>query len=461
VTDDHNISEDMARENRPGFVRLLWRNKSSRLAIGLIAFLFLLGVLSPFLATDQPWYIQIEGQHFFPAFSTSESYSVQRGESTEQVAVNRADWKRMDYDRVWWAPIPYSPATTESKNGYLNASFVGPGDAQQFKSAQGKIGPMPGRFKHVFGTGKRGEDLLAGMIHGARVSLLVGFCSILIAALLGLTLGAVAGYLGDRSWRLHRGGLLVALVFSVFGFYYAFSVRFYQLADAMGEAWWKFLGALFVSLVIQALFTGLGYFAGERLLRTSFWSKRVYMPIDSTVQRTMEILHTVPRLIIILSVAALLEERSLMHIILIIGLTSWTGIARMVRAEILRIRELDYIQAARALGIPQHRIIFKHALPNAIMPATVLIAFGISSAILIETGLSFLGIGVGNETVSWGALLSAGREQFSAWWMVLFPGLAIFLTVIAFNLVGEGVREVLDPQNGVQRIKYSEKKGAA
>jgi peptide/nickel transport system permease protein len=130
----------------------------------------------------------------------------------------------------------------------------------------------------------------------------------------------------------------------------------------------------------------------------------------------------------------------------IIGLTSWTEIARFTRAEFLKIRNLEYIQAGQALGYSEARIIFRHALPNGIAPALVAIAFGIASAILIESGLSFLGIGVPADVVTWGSLVNAGRENFQAWWLVVYPGLAIFITVTIYNLLGEGLRDALDPR---------------
>ncbi len=131
---------------------------------------------------------------------------------------------------------------------------------------------------------------------------------------------------------------------------------------------------------------------------------------------------------------------------IIIGLTTWTEIARFTRAEFLRIRQLEYIQAAESLGYSDLRIMLKHALPNGMAPALITIAFGIASAILIESGLSFLGIGVPSDTVTWGSLLSAGKQNYNAWWLVVFPGLAIFITVTVYNLLGEGLRDALDPR---------------
>ena len=140
--------------------------------------------------------------------------------------------------------------------------------------------------------------------------------------------------------------------------------------------------------------------------------------------------------------------RSLLNIMIIIGITSWTGSARFIRAEFLKLRKQDFVQAARALGLPLRSILFRHILPNGIAPVLVNATFGIAGAIFIEAALSFLGFGVAPPTPSWGQMLSLGVSTSGRflWWLTLFPGLAIFLTVLAYNLVGEALRDALDPR---------------
>jgi peptide/nickel transport system permease protein len=128
----------------------------------------------------------------------------------------------------------------------------------------------------------------------------------------------------------------------------------------------------------------------------------------------------------------------------IIGLIGWTSIARFIRAELLRIRNLSYIEAARAMGFSEFQILLKHAIPNALGPVLITLAFGIASAILLESTLSFLNIGVSDEDVSWGKLLSYARQREEAWWLAVFPGLAIFITVTIFNLIGEGLSDAFE-----------------
>jgi peptide/nickel transport system permease protein len=166
--------------------------------------------------------------------------------------------------------------------------------------------------------------------------------------------------------------------------------------------------------------------------------------VDGVISRFIEVMICFPSFFLILTLAALIQERSIFHVMIIIGVTSWTGVARLVRAEFLKHKGLDYTQAAIALGIPRRRIIFGHILPNAIAPVLVSATFGVASAILIESSLSFLGIG-DVTAASWGETLNTGRIEGKIW-LIVAPGMAIFFVVTVFNLVGEGLRDALDPK---------------
>jgi peptide/nickel transport system permease protein len=167
---------------------------------------------------------------------------------------------------------------------------------------------------------------------------------------------------------------------------------------------------------------------------------------DSLLMRFVDIMFCFPTFFLILAVIALLEP-SIWYIMIIIGLTGWMGVARLVRAEVLSIREREYITAAKVIGCSDQRIIFRHILPNAIGPVLVYATLGIAGAILTESSLSFLGIGVRPPTPSWGNILASGKEYLEfAWWLFLFPGIAIMITVLSYYLVGEGIRDALDPR---------------
>jgi len=168
--------------------------------------------------------------------------------------------------------------------------------------------------------------------------------------------------------------------------------------------------------------------------------------VDQILMRFLDIMLCFPTFFLILAVIAMLEP-SIQYIMIVIGLTSWMGVARLVRAEVLSIKERDFITAARSIGASDFRIIFRHILPNSISPILVTATLGVAGAILTESALSFLGIGVQPPTPSWGNMLTSGKNYIEfAWWLSLFPGFAIFITVIAYNLVGEGLRDILDPR---------------
>ena len=224
----------------------------------------------------------------------------------------------------------------------------------------------PPSLHHYLGTDQLGRDVFSRMLHGAKVSLSVGFVAVAISILIGILVGAVAGYYGG-------------------------------------------------------------------------W-------VDSLLMRFVDIMLCFPSFFLILTVVALLGP-SLFKVMVVIGITSWMGTSRFVRAEFLSLRERDFVQAAKALGVRDPRIIFRYILPNALAPVFVTATLDVASAILVEAGLSFLGFGVQPPAPSWGNILTEGRTYiFDAWWLTVFPGLAILITVLSFNLVGEGLRDALDPR---------------
>ncbi len=168
--------------------------------------------------------------------------------------------------------------------------------------------------------------------------------------------------------------------------------------------------------------------------------------VDSVMMRFVDMMLCFPSIFLILTVVALLGP-SLFKVMVVIGITSWMGTSRFVRAEFLSLRERDFTQAARALGVKDFRIIFRHILPNALAPVFVTATLDVATAILVEAGLSFLGFGVQPPAPSWGNILTEGRTYiFDAWWLTVFPGLAILITVLSFNLLGEGLRDAIDPR---------------
>ena len=197
--------------------------------------------------------------------------------------------------------------------------------------------------------------------------------------------------------------------------------------------------SLKVGFVAVGIATALGLLVG---LLSGFYGGWV----DAVLMRFVDMMLCFPTFFLILSVIAFLEP-SIWNIMAVIGLTGWMGVARLVRAETLSIKERDFVAAARAQGAGNGRIIFRHVLPNTLAPILVAATLGVAGAILTESALSFLGIGVQPPTPSWGNILTAGKDNIEyAWWLSLFPGLAILFTVLGYNLLGEGIRDAADPR---------------
>jgi peptide/nickel transport system permease protein len=245
----------------------------------------------------------------------------------------------------------------------LFAHWLSPYDPGQIDVQQVLQDPT---WKHPFGTDPLGRDVFSRMIYGSRISLMVGFVAVGISTLIGIFLGALAGYYGR-------------------------------------------------------------------------W-------VDNVIMRFVDVMLCFPTFFLILAVIALLEP-NIWNIMVVIGITGWMGVARLVRAEFLSLKERDFTAAEKALGAKDFRIIFRHILPNALAPVLVSATLGVAGAILTESALSFLGIGVQPPTPSWGNILTAGKDNIEiAWWLSLYPGMAILVTVVGYNLLGEGVRDSIDPR---------------
>ena len=416
------------------------RNKPALFSVYVLIFMAVLALLAPLLANNRPLYVKYRGETFFPALSLRQTMILKTDSGVEEINPEVFDWKQLKLDAVIWAPVPYAPG----KADYLNSNFARPLGEQKFLK-DGKMVPIPSRFRHWLGTGSRGDDLLAGLIHGARISMTIGFISMTVASIIGIIIGMLAGFLGDGGLIISRGKFFMIIIGLFFAWFYAFQVRTGILESGLQNQSGGFLFQFLVSLVIFSAILFLFFQLGKIVEKISWLNRKFPVPADTLLSRVIEIFVSLPIFLLIITIAAM-SRSSLTTVMIIIGLTNWTGIARLTRAEMLRIRNLEYIQSARALGFTSRRIMLRHALPNAIAPALVSISFGVANAILIESALSFIGIGVPPTITTWGSLINEGRENFSAWWMIVFPGLCILITVLAFNLIGEGLRDALDPK---------------
>jgi peptide/nickel transport system permease protein len=289
---------------------------------------------------------------------------------------------------------------------------------------------VPTLGMYLLGTDDLGRDVFARMLQGAWVSLTVGFVAVGIAVIVGIFMGGLAGYYG-------QGGIGYDQILSI-------SLLLTGIT-ALFLGWVKWGGALFGVGVLGFVFS----LAARRRKQSRLvpeWLQKTAFSFDTLIMRMVDIMLCFPSFFLILTVVALLPA-SIYNIMIVIGLTSWMGTTRFVRAEFLSLREQDFVSAAKALGVSNFRIIFRHMMPNAIAPVLVSATIGIATAILTEAGLSFLGFGVPPPYATWGNILSDGKRFiFDAPWLTFVPGVAILIVVLCFNLFGEGLKDALNPK---------------
>ncbi len=319
--------------------RQFWRYRLNRVSLWTIACVVALAISADFIASDKPLVAYFEGRlYVLPNLVNPQALRIYDNDLLVKT-MREGDW----------AVLPVVPYGYNSHD--LDHVLSGP-------TAQ-----------HWLGTDQGGRDVLARIIHGARVSLAVGVMSVIVLVLVGVAFGTLAAY---------YGGLL-----------------------------------------------------------------------DIVLMRLLEVVHSVPTLLLLVAMLAVLAPQgwgAVFAMMIVIGLIRWTDVARLVRGEILRVKTLDYVQASRAQGASDSRIILWHILPNAISPVLVSATFAMASAILLESALSFLGFGIPDDMASWGGLLNGARGNTDAWWLAVFPGFAIFLTVTVYNVAGEGLRDAIDPR---------------
>ena len=374
-----------------------------KLKIFFLIVLFL-AIFGDWIANEKPVYCQYEGKSYFPLFEVP---FVKLGWIDWPAAFQNENWSNIPYEKVVKTLVPYSPETIDRKNLGLKSPFA----------VQNTNGFWD---RHWMGTDRIGRDVLAGWIRGFRLALGIGFLSIFIAGLVGIFMGGLAGFYGNDRFNVPVYKAFV-LLFWVIGFVY----WMYQGVETNGNnlsvlIWlgiWLLIGAIFYAL--------------------PFMGKSTSLPIDWIISLIIQAIDAIPALFFLLALLPLIKNPTLFHVIILIALIRWTGIARLVRAEFLRIRDLEYIQAAQLLGIKNFLICWKHILPNAMGSVWITFAYSFAGAILLEAYLGYLGIGMPAGTISWGSQMQQVRENPSAWWLAVFPGLAIFLILFSLQKMGE------------------------
>jgi peptide/nickel transport system permease protein len=351
--------------------------------------------------------------------------------NTETINYNMAkDWKTLEADFAIFPPCAYSPSTIDADN----APRKSPYDEQVMTLKNGQKISLPIKYRHWLGTNQNGNDVLSCLIHGTKVSLSVGILSMLIAGLLGIVLGASAGYFQNNILRIGYVQLLFLLLGVFLTYFYGIVIRGDKLTEAFIDGGiWLILSLLFLFFISVKTIGGFVWIGGyiDRKLKTD---QKINFPVDSLISRVIEILNSIPSLLLIIALSAITKP-SYTLLILIIGFLSWTNIARLTRAEYLKAQQLDYVTACKAIGMSNYRIMIKHILPNVFPLILVQLVFGLAGAVLIETSLSFIGVGIPLNVITWGSLLNEARNHFSAWWLVVFPGLGVFTLIFIYNKI--------------------------
>ena len=406
-----------------------WRNvgqrflarRAGRLALRSLVVFVIIALSSTFVANERPWYIKVEGKSYSPLLN---GLLVDLGVAKWPMALLPAeDWTDKTYDKIVFTLIPYSPRSIDHKN--LNAR--GPFERQRIKSW---------RFRHWMGTDKTGRDVAAGMLHGTRMALWLGSIMVGIAISMGLLLGGIAGYFGDQGLIVPKARVWAILLFLPFLFFYlAYLPGVAEGASAWAQGFQQLVYLILYLILVLLL---------DRLLHL-FLPKlgRYVVPLDTLLMRLLEVVDAIPSMILVLAIIATLEQPTTTYMMVVVGIVSSASVARFVRAEFLKVRQQTYMEAGRALGFTHLRLLFRHALPNALGPLLVLISFIMATAIVTESQLSMLVIGA-PDRVTWGSILGELRGQHQIeWWLALFPGLAIFFTVLTFKYLSEGLSEAL------------------
>jgi peptide/nickel transport system permease protein len=294
-----------------------------------------------------------------------------------------------------------------------------------FTSGATRLGePVPPSSTYWLGTDRVFRDVFVRLAYGARLSLVIAIAATLISTIIGAGVGLVAGfYEGSEGVRIPYA----SIVFAVGSF--AFTVSGHaRIGGAM----------LLVALAVTAVTWALPKRA---------WLDGPSLDADTALMRLVDIGLSFPFLLLVMALAAAFDRTTVSTILWTLGLTSWLGTARVVRAKTLSVRNLDFVGAARALGQPIRRILVSHVLPNVAGPVIVLSTAQVASMIIAESVLSYLGVGIAPPTPTWGHMLYEGQDVYvSAPWLLVAPACAILLSVLGFNLLGEGLRDALDPK---------------
>ena len=402
--------------------------KGVKWQLRILLILFLVSFFSPLITNNKPIYFKLNGAYHFPAFNDliNPNHTIN---IDGRMLTSSSDWQKIKYQSVLWAPLRNGAIARDLNNqdfqSPLKRSVYNDGRMQEITS------------QHILGTDRQGHDVFAQLLSGIKYSLMIGLSAILLAATIGIILGAISGFY-QNVYKIGKGELMTICISLLPAWFYGFSIRSYIILDGFQQnsinGTFQVLFSLLVFIGIIKIFAWLG-----KRIDKAFKLNPINFPIDNFITGITEIFSSVPSIIIVVTVAAISGGKSTLILVILLSISSWPAFARITRGEVLRIKGMPYIESATALGIKKSKIITNHILINAMPTLTVAIAFGFGSILLAESALSFLNIGVPDQTITLGALLRSGREHIQAWWLIVFPGATIFLLIYLFNQIGDRI----------------------
>jgi peptide/nickel transport system permease protein len=390
----------LKRIKDPGYMQ---KTGTFRYVIYLYIFI---GIFNSFIANEKPLICKKSGVTSFPA---AIDFIEDLG-----IGTNAKKIKSISYADCEWSvmpPIPYSPSKMELRDSKYQAPLTKDPEKNLF-------------YTHWLGTDKLGRDVTAGLVRGAYVSLKVGVFAALLCFFLGSFIGIASAYYGNTKWNLNLLQMLTLCILS-----YLFSYYFFTEIMHFGFI----ISILAIAMCCFALFKIIKFLNFFKLMS-------LHIPLDNIVMRLMEFRKSIPTIFVLLACLPLFKQPSYLNIVILLALLGWTQFARYARAETLKVKELNYVKSAEALGIPEFKIVTNYIFANIMPTLLTVFIISLSGFITIESTLSFLEIGMPTGEVSWGQMMTSARKNTSAWWLAVFPGLVIFIVLYSLNRMVQNIK---------------------
>ncbi len=374
-------------------LKFLLMNRGLKAAYGVLLLGVLIGIFNVLLCNEKPIIAKTNHALIFPAVD----------EWMNDWGISNASTKidKMEYEWALYPLIKYS-------YDFIDPSIVG----YKRPMTKGQNG------RHWLGTDNLGRDVLAGICRGFYVAFKIGLISLLIIIAIGVGIGLILGYYGDHGLRFNVFQYL-SIVIGIF------LISFYTLYPLVEN---ELLGVVLIIFLIMT------FWRITKALR-KIKGQKFDFPLDSLGLKVIELLKSIPSIIFLLALLPLFKSPSLLNLVFVLSFLYWKNMARHVRAETLSIKQKSFVESARAQGQGDLRILIKQILPNVLPTILVLSGFVFTGIVLLESSLSFLGIGLPIGEVSWGSLLSEGRRYYQAWWLSIFPGICIFVVLLSLNAI--------------------------